>query len=85
MKRNKMTAMIPSGQGSLAAQGNNASWNMPPGDGMGGTSTDLNSLHSAPAGAGAKGHEKHLKAHDVLYAQGGNAPVPLAKAKHSKD
>jgi hypothetical protein len=85
MKRNKMTAMLPSGQGTLAAQGQNASWNMPPGDGMGGTSTNLNDMHAEVAGAGAKGHERHIKAHNVLHAPGGNMPVPLAKTKASGD
>lgn len=72
MAKDKATEMHPSGQGELASIGQNASWNMPPGTGLGGTSTDLNSLHSDPAANGPKGHHRKIKELAVMHAPEGN-------------
>lgn len=55
-------------------------WNMPNNDlaSTGGgmpSGSDLNDLHTAPAASGPKGHEKHMKEHEVLHAPQGNAPT----------
>lgn len=71
--------MKPSGQGNLASIGQEASWNMPPGTGAGGTSTDMNTLHPKPSAGATKGHEKHLKEHQVVHAPDGNSHPDLTK------
>jgi hypothetical protein len=74
---------LPPTTGVPVPPGQTESWNMPGGEPLGGTPMDMNSLHTAPAAGGAKGHERELNKHAVVHAPTGNPPT-LTKDRSSK-